>query len=76
MVYAEKILGRKIIWEDLLPSSGVGAHGDLLRTKKRKTDYVAQQTSLGTHPRLESSPPTSPTTGLVTFPNQHAGREL
>ena len=62
MVYAEKILGREMRWEDLPPSSGVGAHGSLLRTKKRKIDYVAQQTSLGARPRLEPSPPTSPTT--------------
>ena len=76
MVYAEKILGREIRWEDLPPRSGVGAHGGLLRTKKRKIDYGAQQTSLGARPRLEPSPPTSPTTRLVTFPNQHAGQEL
>ena len=76
MVYAEKILGREIRWEDLPPCSGVGAHGGLLRTKKRKIDYGAQQTSLGARPRLEPSPPTSPTTRLVTSPNQHAGQEL
>ena len=76
MVYAEKILGRKTRWEDLPPRTGVGAHGGLLRTNKRKIDYVAQQTSLGAHPRLEPSPPTSPNTRLVTSPNQHGGREL
>ena len=76
MVYSKKSLGRKIRWEDLPPCSGVGAHGGLLHTKKRKIDYVAQQTSLGARPRLEPSPPTSPTTRLVTSPNQHAGREL
>ena len=76
MVYAEKILGREIRWEDLPPRSGVGAHGGLLRTKNIYIDYVAQQTSLGARPRLEPSPPTSPTTQLVTSPNQRAGREL
>ena len=76
MVYAEKILGRKIRWEDLPPRSGVGAHGGLLRTKKIKNDYGAQQTSLGARLRLEPSPPTSPTTRLVTSPNQHVRQEL
>ena len=69
-------MGREIRWEDLPPRNGVGAHGGLLRTKKRKIDYVAQQTSLGARPRLEPSLPTSPTTRLVTSPNQHARREL
>ena len=46
MVSAEKILGCKIRREDLPPRSGVGAHSGLLRTKKRKIDYVAQQMSL------------------------------
>ena len=69
-----KSWGCEIRWEDLPPRSGVGAHGGLLRTKKRKIDYGAQQTSLGARPRLEPSPPTSPTTRLVTSPNQHAGR--
>ena len=44
--------------------------------KKRKIDYGAQQTSLGARPRLKPSPPTSPTTQLVTSPSQYAGREL
>ena len=60
----------------LAARSGVGVHGGLLRTKKRKIDYGAQQTSLGARPRLEPSPPTSPTARLVTSPNQHAGCEL
>ena len=44
--------------------------------QKKKIDYVAQQTSLGARPLLEPNPPTSPTTRLVTSPNQHVGREL
>ena len=44
--------------------------------KKERLIMWHNNTSLGARPRLEPSPPTSPTTRLVTFPNQHVGQEL